>query len=114
MLVFDISDFAQNATKVFDAALTDEVIINNKNGKSYKILPIRKSHSDNSLEFINNATEIWCKDNSLSFIRSHDHKKNDNCLVEQKNGAVVRGYVGYDRLEGLLGTSSNNRGLYTY
>jgi hypothetical protein len=40
MLVFDISDFTQNATKVFDAALTDEVIINNKNGKSYKILPI--------------------------------------------------------------------------
>jgi hypothetical protein len=40
MLVFDISDFTQNATKVFDAALTNEVIINNKNGKSYKILPI--------------------------------------------------------------------------
>jgi hypothetical protein len=29
MLVFDVSDFTQNATKVFDAALTDEVIINN-------------------------------------------------------------------------------------
>jgi len=40
MLVFDISDFTQNVTKVFDAALTDEVIINNKDGKSYKILPI--------------------------------------------------------------------------
>jgi hypothetical protein len=40
MLVFDISDFTQNTTKVFDAALTNEVIINNKNGKSYKILPI--------------------------------------------------------------------------
>jgi len=39
MLVFDISDFSQNAAKVFDAALTDEVIINNKDGKSYKILP---------------------------------------------------------------------------
>ena len=40
MLVFDVSDFTQNATKVFDAALTDEVIINNKNGKSYRIVPI--------------------------------------------------------------------------
>jgi hypothetical protein len=40
MLVFDVSDFTQNATRVFDAALTDEVIINNKDGKSYKILPI--------------------------------------------------------------------------
>ena len=41
MLVFDISDFPQNATKIFNAALTDEVIINNKNGTSYKILPIK-------------------------------------------------------------------------
>ena len=39
MLVFDIADFSQNVAKVFDAALTDEVIINNKDGKSYKILP---------------------------------------------------------------------------
>jgi hypothetical protein len=48
MLVFDISDFTQNATKVFDAALTDEVIINNKNGKSYKILPINDSKEGKS------------------------------------------------------------------
>ena len=41
MVVFDISDFIKNATKVFDAALTDEVIGNNEDGKSYKILPIK-------------------------------------------------------------------------
>jgi len=29
MLVFDVSEFTQNATKVFNSALTDEVIINN-------------------------------------------------------------------------------------
>ena len=40
MLIFDISDLTKNATMVFDAALTNEVIINNKNGKSYKLLPI--------------------------------------------------------------------------
>jgi hypothetical protein len=44
MLVFDISDFSKNATKVFDAALTDEVIINNKDGQSYKILPIKNDY----------------------------------------------------------------------
>jgi len=38
--VFDILYFSQNATKVFDAALTDEVIINNEDGKSYRISPI--------------------------------------------------------------------------
>jgi 3-phenylpropionate/cinnamic acid dioxygenase small subunit len=41
MLIFDVSDFSQNAAKVFDAALTDEVIINNKDGISYKILPFK-------------------------------------------------------------------------
>jgi len=47
MLVFDISDFTQNATKVLDAALTNEVIIN-ENGKSYKILPINDNKTGKS------------------------------------------------------------------
>ena len=47
MLIFDVSDFSQNAAKVFDAALTDEVIINNKDGKSYRILPFK---NDNNAE----------------------------------------------------------------
>jgi len=40
MLVFDISDFTKNVAKVFDAALTNEVIINNNDGKSYMLLPV--------------------------------------------------------------------------
>jgi hypothetical protein len=43
MLVFNISDFAQNTTKIFDSALTDEVIINNNDGNSYKLLPIKQT-----------------------------------------------------------------------
>ena len=69
--------------------------------KTSALLPVLEFHSDNGSEFINNATEIWCKDNGIPFTRSRDHKKNDNCFVEQKNGAVVREYVGYDRLEGI-------------
>jgi transposase InsO family protein len=64
-------------------------------------LPVLEFHSDNGSEFINNATEIWCKGNGVPFTRSRDRKKNDNCFVEQKNGAVVREYIGHDRLEGL-------------
>ena len=69
--------------------------------KSTVQLPIVEFHSDNGSEFINHATETWCSNESLPFTRSRDHKKNDNCFVEQKNGAVVREYVGYDRLEGV-------------
>jgi hypothetical protein len=69
--------------------------------KSSSLLPVLEFHSDNGSEFINYATEIWCKNNSILFTRSRDQRKNDNCFVEQKNGAVVREYIGYDRLEGI-------------
>jgi transposase InsO family protein len=63
-------------------------------------LPVLEPHSDNGGEFINNATESWCAGQNLPFTRSRERRKNDNCFVEQKNGAVVRNYAGYDRLEG--------------
>jgi|TergutMp193P3_1026864.scaffolds.fasta_scaffold144171_2 hypothetical protein len=44
MLVFSISDFSQNMENVFDAALTNEVIVNNNNGRSYKILPVKNDN----------------------------------------------------------------------
>ena len=47
MQVFEYSDFFQNAEKVFDVALTQEVIVKNTNGYNYKILPIK---IDNSME----------------------------------------------------------------
>jgi hypothetical protein len=61
---------------------------------------MRKFRRDNGSEFINDATELWCRKESIHFTRSRFHKKNDTCFVEQKNGAVVREYVGYYRLEG--------------
>ncbi|MDR0319879.1 MAG: prevent-host-death protein [Treponema sp.] len=51
MLVIDISDFSQNITKAFDAALTDEVIINNKDGMKYKILPIKEENKKGKSPF---------------------------------------------------------------
>jgi hypothetical protein len=42
MLVFEVSEFTQNTSKVFNAALTEEVVINNNDGNSYRLLPIIK------------------------------------------------------------------------
>ncbi|MDR1316611.1 MAG: prevent-host-death protein [Spirochaetales bacterium] len=42
MQVFDYTEFSQDMTKAFNAALVDEVIINNRDGNSYKLLPIKK------------------------------------------------------------------------
>ncbi|MDR0403049.1 MAG: prevent-host-death protein [Treponema sp.] len=45
MQVFDYNEFTQNIPKVFSIALVDEVIINNKDGNSYKILPIKEKNA---------------------------------------------------------------------
>jgi hypothetical protein len=45
MQVFDYSELTQNIAKVFDVALMDEVIINNKDGYSYKILPLKNNNT---------------------------------------------------------------------
>jgi hypothetical protein len=63
-------------------------------------LPVRILHSDNGSEFINNAMLTWCNKQGITLTRSRGSKKNDNCFVEQKNGATVRKTVGYLRYSG--------------
>jgi len=62
--------------------------------------PLLELHSDNGSEFINHDTVNW-RDlaKTLLLTRSRPRHKNDNCFVEQKNGAVVRTYVGYARFD---------------
>jgi len=42
----------------------------------------------------------YCEREQIAFTRGRVAKKNDQCCVEQKNGAIVRQLVGYDRFEG--------------
>jgi len=63
--------------------------------------PMLGLDSDNGSEFINFDLIAYCKQEEITFTRGRAYKKNDQCYVEQKNGAVVRQLVGYDRLEGL-------------
>src|SRR5207253_6493300 len=41
-----------------------------------------------------------CEQEQITFTRGCQSLKNDQCFVEQKNGAIVRQVVGYDRLVG--------------
>ena len=43
----------------------------------------------------------YCFDQEITFTRARPYKKNDQCFVEQKNGSIIRRFVGYDRFEGL-------------
>jgi transposase InsO family protein len=69
-------------------------------------LPVSILHSDNGSEFINNAMLTWCNKQGISLTRSRGSKKNDNCFVEQKNGATVRKTVGYLRYSGDRGVAA--------
>jgi len=63
--------------------------------------PVLGLDSDNGSEFINSELIDYCKREEITFTRGRAYKKNDQCFVEQKNGAVVRQTIGYDRFEGL-------------
>ncbi len=62
--------------------------------------PLLGIDSDNGSEFINHPLKAYCDEHKITFTRSRPYKKNDQCHVEQKNGAVVRPLIGYARYEG--------------
>jgi hypothetical protein len=60
-------------------------------------MPLRGIDSDNGSEFINRPFYYYCGREGITFTRSRAWKKNDSAHVEQKNGALVRQLIGYDR-----------------
>lgn len=60
-------------------------------------VPVLGLDSDNGSEFINHRLHEYCQRHAITFTRSRAWKKNDNAHVEQKNGAIVRSLIGYDR-----------------
>jgi hypothetical protein len=65
-------------------------------------VPVLGIDSDNDSAFINDTLLAYCQEQRLEFTRSRAYHKNDQAWIEQKNGAVVRRFVGYARLTGLV------------
>jgi hypothetical protein len=61
--------------------------------------PIKGMHPDTGSEFINWVLKKWCDEESVELTRSRPNHKNDNAYVEQKNGHVIRRFLGYSRLD---------------
>jgi len=57
------------------------------------------AHPDTGSEFINAFVYRWCVTAGIELSRSRPGKKNDNMYVEERNGHVVRKFVGYQRLD---------------
>jgi hypothetical protein len=60
-------------------------------------MPLLSLHSDNGGEFLNHILIPWCRDERIAFTRGRPYRKNDQAYAEQRNGAVLRRYIGYDR-----------------
>jgi hypothetical protein len=73
--------------------------------------PILELHPDNGQEFFNRFLLTFWKDAvpGLSLSRSRPFHKNDNPFVEEKNGSLVRGYLGFNRLDTVAQTNLLNQ-----
>lgn len=61
--------------------------------------PWTEVHPDSGTEFVNAHCIAYAADTNLRMTRSRPYHKNDNCFVEERNGHIVRAYVGYERLD---------------
>ena len=57
------------------------------------------AHPDTGSEFINWLAKNWMDQNKIEFNRSEPGRKNDNMYVEERNGHVIRKYLGYTRID---------------
>ena len=62
--------------------------------------PFCVSDSDNDSVFINDTLIQYCAGRGIEFTRSRAYCKNDQAWVEQKNGAVIRRFLGHVRFSG--------------
>lgn len=100
---FVLTDVATGWTECIALAARDQALIVDALDRLRERLPFPLSgfDTDNDSVFINESVLEYCRQNGIEFTRSRAYRKNDQAWIEQKNGAVVRKLVGYNRLEGL-------------
>ena len=65
-------------------------------------VPVRGIDSDNDSVFINETLVGYCEHLGIEFTRSRAYRKNDQAWIEQKNGSVIRRFVGHERYSGAI------------
>lgn len=60
-------------------------------------IPVFGIDTDNDSAFINDTLLGYCQGKNIEFTRSRAYRKNDQAWIEQKNGAVIRRFIGHDR-----------------
>ena len=62
-------------------------------------VPVIVFHPDTGSEFINWVAKEHCVKVGITMTRSEPGRKNDNMYVEERNGHIVRRYLGYTRFD---------------
>lgn len=62
-------------------------------------VPVIEFHPDTGSEFINWVAKEHCDALGITLTRSEPGRKNDNMYVEERNGHIVRRYLGYTRFD---------------
>jgi hypothetical protein len=70
---------------------------------------LRALDVDNGTEFVNDRLIEYCLSHGIELTRSRPYRKNDQAWIEQKNGAVVRKLLGYQRFEGIAAAKAITR-----
>jgi hypothetical protein len=97
-----LTDIASGWTECVPLLFRDSSLIVEAIDGLRRSLPFRLAgiDIDNGGEFLNDILLGYCSAEGIAFTRSRPYHKNDQAWVEQKNGSVVRRFVGYHRLEG--------------
>jgi hypothetical protein len=97
------------ALLVRDGTLVVEAVDGLRGSLPFRLLGL---DADNGSEFLNDTMLRFCVANGIEFTRSRPYHKNDQAWVEQKNGSVVRRFVGDHRLGGFAAVETLSR-LYS-
>ena len=97
-----LTDVATGWTECLPLLTRTQAAVTRALDQAQRLLPFRLLglDSDNGVAFLNSTMLAYCEHEQITFTRGRAYRSNDQCFVEQKNGAVVRQLVGYDRLEG--------------
>ena len=97
-----LTDVATGWTECLALPYRSQHVVVQALGHAKQLLPfpLLGLDTDNGGEFLNAEVFAFCEREQITFTRGRAYRKNDQCYIEQKNGAIVRQLVGYDRLEG--------------
>lgn len=106
-----LTDVASGWTECVALVVQDATLVVEALTRLRATLPfrLRGLDTDNGSVFLNETVLAFCRAHDIEFTRSRPYRKNDQAWGEQKNGAVVRRFVGYRRLEGLAAAEALTR-----